>query len=68
VVNSNSNIATQKTVYDDVDYTAVSIEDLEGRLSMFVLSNNDASASKEHRLEIGSKIYAWEGPYYYTEK
>ena len=67
-VNSNSYIAELKVVYDDENYTAVSIEDLEGRTSMFILSNKDASASKEHRLTIDDRVYRWEGPYHYTEK
>lgn len=67
-VNSNSNIASLKVAYDDEDYTAVSIEDLQGRKSMFILSIKNASASKEHRLEIGGSEYQWSGPYSYIEQ
>lgn len=67
-VNSNSNIAELRVVYDGQDYTAVSIEDLQGRLSLFILSNRDASTSKEHRLDIDNKAYQWKGPFHYIEK
>ena len=67
-VNSNSNIAALKIVYDDADYTAVSIQDLQGSSSVFILSNEDASASGEHRLDIDNRVYEWQGPIHYTEK
>ena len=66
-VNSNSNISELKVVYDDNDYTAVSIEDLQGHTGILVLSNKDASASKRHRLQIGKRAYQWEGPFHYTQ-
>ncbi len=56
-VNSNSNIAELKLVFDDENYTAVSIEDLEGHTSMFIMSNMDATASKPHELKIDGKAY-----------
>ncbi len=65
-VNSNSNISKLNVVYDDKDYTAVSIEDLQGHTSIFILSNMDASASEKHRLQIDDKAYQWIGPYHYT--
>ena len=67
-VNSNSNIAELKLVYDDKNYTAVSIEDMEGHTSTFVLSNLDASTSKHHQIEIVDRTYEWTGPYHYFDK
>lgn len=67
-VNSNSNISELKVVYDDQYYTAVSIEDMQGNTSMFILSNKDATGTKEHEIEIDDKVYRWKGPYHYTEK
>ncbi|MGI9221331.1 MAG: alginate lyase family protein [Woeseiaceae bacterium] len=67
-VNSNSNIAELNVVYDAADYTAVSIEDLRGNTSMFVVSNNDSSESTEHKIEIGDKAYRWNGPYHYASQ
>jgi hypothetical protein len=65
-VNSNSNIAELKVVYNDQDYTAVSIEVRQGGMSVFILSNKDASASKEHRIDINNSTYQWIGPYHYA--
>lgn len=64
-VNTNSSIAALQVVHDDADYTAVSIEDVEGNTSLFVLSNTNATDSKEHTLEIHGKAYEWSGPYHY---
>ncbi len=66
-VNSNSSVAELKVVYDDRNYTAVSIEDVKGHTSMFILSNIDASASEQHELEIDDKAYQWTGPYHYGD-
>ncbi|MGB5722186.1 MAG: heparinase II/III-family protein, partial [Woeseiaceae bacterium] len=62
-VNSNSSIAALTVVHNDNDYTAVSIEDLEGRTSLFILSNADTSASSRHQLKIAKKTHRWTGPY-----
>ncbi|MGB7451224.1 MAG: hypothetical protein WBM36_03760, partial [Lysobacterales bacterium] len=66
-LDSNSNIAELKLVHDDESYTAVSIEDLEGHTSMFIMSNMDATASKRHELKIEGKAYQWSGPYSWFE-
>lgn len=65
-VNTNSNISALKVVYDAEDYTAVSIEDLKGRVKLFILSNKRASASEQHRLKIDDKTYQWTGPFFFT--
>ena len=67
-VNSNSNISELKIVYDDENYTAVSIADLEGRSSLFILSNRDASVSRKHQLAIGNRTYQWVGPYHFLDQ
>ena len=41
-----------KVVYDDKNYTAVSIEDMEGHTNTFVLSNLDTSTSKHHQITL----------------
>jgi hypothetical protein len=66
-VNSNSTIAELKVVHDDADYTAVSIETLDGQKRLFILSNTDASATKQHRMETDGAHYQWTGPYHYIE-
>jgi hypothetical protein len=65
-LNSNSNIAQLELVYDDTEYTAITIEALGGGKSLFILSNRDASGTEEHQIEIGNTIYQWAGPYHYT--
>ena len=64
-VNSNSSVQELKVVYDDENYTAVSIEDPGGHTRVFFLSNLDASASRQHQVEIGESKYQWTGPYHY---
>jgi hypothetical protein len=64
-VNSNSSIARLAIAHSDERYTAVSIEDLDGRKSLFVLANLDASSVAEHRLELGGQAYRWTGPHQY---
>ena len=66
-VNSNSSIAELKVAYDDENYTAVSVEDVEGRTSMFILSNSDATANTEHELKLDGRAYRWSGPYHYDD-
>ena len=65
-VNTKSNIAELQVVHDDTDYMAVSIEDVEGNTSLFVLSNTDAGKSTEHELEIDGTAYRWSGPYHFA--
>ena len=66
-VNSNSHIAELNVVYDDEDYTAVTIEDVQGHTSIFIMSNEDPSASSEHELVINGRTYRWSGPWRYSE-
>ena len=67
-VNSNSYILDLKVAYDDENYTAISIKDLAGQTSIFLLSNRDASASSQHQVVIGDKTYQWTGPYRYFDQ
>lgn len=64
-LNSSSNIANIEVVYDDENYTAVSITDLKGKGQLFILSNKDASESAQHKLSINRQDYSWTGPYHY---
>ena len=67
-VNTNSSISALKVVHNDDDYTAVTIEDLEGRTSLFIMSNVDSSASSHHKVEIANILHRWRGPYHYVTK
>ncbi len=66
-VNASSNIAELKVLHDDDDYTAVSIEDLGGSISLFVVSNTSPDKSTNHELEIDGRAYRWSGPYHYFD-
>ncbi len=66
-VNSNSSVSEMKIVQDDESYTAVSIADLDGNVSIFILSNADASATEQHKLKIDGRAFRWTGPYHYTK-
>lgn len=66
-VNSNSSVAELKVVHDDSQYTAVSIEDVDGQSSIFILSNKNASKTKAHKLKIDGESYRWSGPFYFSE-
>ena len=63
--NSNSNISELKIIYDDANYTAVSIKDLKGNMSVFILANKEASMSKSHKLKVDGKLYRWTGAYHF---
>ncbi|MDJ0711944.1 MAG: heparinase II/III family protein [Woeseiaceae bacterium] len=65
-VNAKSNIAALQVVYDDADYTAVSIEELSGTKSVFVVANSDSTPDAEHILKIDGNEYLWSGPYLYS--
>ncbi|MDU0353801.1 heparinase II/III family protein [Paraglaciecola aquimarina] len=66
-VNSDSHITELKVELDNNDYTAVSINDVQGNSKLFILSNNNAAPSKQHKLKVGSKTYSWRGTFHYTE-
>ena len=66
-VHSNSSISELKVIFDDENYTAVSIEDLEGQSSVFIVSNTDAAVSKQHQLEIDNRTYQWKGLYHFID-
>lgn len=67
-LNSNSSIAGLRLLHDDDSYTALSIEDVSGSESVFILSNANASAAAPHELDIGGTRYEWTGPYHYGEQ
>ncbi|MEP1870426.1 MAG: heparinase II/III family protein [Paraglaciecola sp.] len=67
-VNSNSSIDELKVVLDTSKYTAVSIKDVKGNANIFILSNTNASMSKQHKLKVDGKTYRWKGPYYFNKK
>ena len=63
-VNPMSNIAALKVAFDTETYTAVVIETLDNKSSLFIVANRDAATSAKHHLKIGGKHYGWLGPYH----
>lgn len=66
--NSRSNVASLDVLYDDANYTAVSIADANGEASVFIVSNENAAKSAQHLLNINGTTYRWAGPYYFTAR
>ena len=66
--NSNSSIARLQVVYDDDDYTAVSIEDVVGHAGLLIVANRDSAESQKHKLTIGGKTHKWSGPFHYIDQ
>ena len=64
---AKSSIANLRIAHDDEHYTAVSIEDLQGHASIFILSNQDPSAAERHELRIDGRVYRWSGPFHHSE-
>lgn len=64
-VNSNSSISKLEVVYDDENYTAISILDVKGNTRLFILSNKDPRESNKHQLTINDTDFEWSGPYYF---
>lgn len=67
-VGPNSSVSRLEVVHNGPAYTAVTIEDLEQRSSVFIIASGDASSTKQHQLKIGSKEYHWKGPYYFVDE
>ena len=63
-VNPKSNIAALKVAFDTEAYTAVVIETLDNKSSLFIVANRDPATSAKHHLKIGGKHYSWLGPYH----
>ena len=61
--NSKSSIAALNVIHDDENYTAVSITDLKGNSSVFILANKQTATDKAHKLKIAGKQYRWTGAY-----
>ncbi|WP_194766878.1 alginate lyase family protein [Tamlana sp. I1] len=64
-VNSKSNISELKVIYNDNDYTALSIKDLNGAVKTLIVSNGDASKTASHNLNIEGENIQWTGAYYF---
>ena len=61
--NSRSNVARLGVVHNSDDYLAVSIEDLAGVRSVFVVSA-EADQDASHQLDIDGQAFEWQGPFH----
>ena len=66
-LNAKSGISALNVIHDDNEYTAVSIEDVLGGSSVFIVSNEDANTSTDHEVEIDGLVHRWSGPYFYAD-
>jgi hypothetical protein len=66
-LNSGSNIEALKILHDGPRYTAISIESVNGHVSLFILSNADAETSNRHELKLGEREYSWSGPFFFGD-
>ncbi|WP_422859576.1 alginate lyase family protein [Flagellimonas sp. S174] len=65
--NSKSKIKELKIALDTDLYTAVTLEHTNGKLGLFVVSNQDSSVEKIHKLNINETEYQWKGPYHFVD-
>ncbi|GAA3638112.1 alginate lyase family protein [Flavivirga jejuensis] len=64
-VNAYGSVSSLKVIYNNENYTAVQIENVNGKIKILVIANNDALNKNEHHLEIKNKEYKWVGSYTY---
>ncbi len=62
-LNANSNIKSVKVLKHDDSYTAVKVVTLNSRELVFIVSNNQTSESKRHKLKLEGETYKWKGPF-----
>jgi hypothetical protein len=63
-LNASSSIANVELVYEDKSYVAVTIENKNGNVSLFILATANNSADRKHTLEIKGKTHSWVGAHY----
>ena len=66
-LNSRSNIEALKILHDGPRYTAISIESVNGQVSIFILSNADSETSSRHELNVGERRHTWSGPFFFAD-
>ncbi len=64
-VNSRSSIGDLSVLYDDDNYTVVSVGTVDGGRITLALSNKEATDESSHRLAIDGDELAWSGPFGY---
>ncbi len=64
--NSNSSVSRLEVIFDDDRYTGVSITDVDGNASVFIVANDNSAPGKRHRVRIAGQNFRWQGPYYFN--
>ena len=62
-LNAYSSIKNIKVAHNSDEYTAVTIENIDGKTRVFILANKDSAKTSTHNLKINNKEYNWIGPY-----
>ncbi|AUS04907.1 heparinase [Tamlana carrageenivorans] len=65
-VNSHSHIAEVKVIYNDNQYTAIAIKDIQGNIKTFIVCNSKVSGKEQHELVINGDTFQWTGAYYFN--
>lgn len=63
---SRSHIEDLKVVYNDDNYTAVTLKTIEGEIKTIIIANKEVGKTKKHKVIINNKEYCWKGPYDYS--
>jgi hypothetical protein len=69
-VNSNASISKLSIVHNDANYPAVAVEAVEaveGRTSLFIMSNSVAAPSSRHELNIDKRSFFWSEPHHFFD-
>ncbi|WP_225738030.1 heparinase II/III family protein [Flavobacterium sp. PL002] len=65
-LNATSAIANLELAYEDDNYVAVTIENKNGTVCLFILAITNNAIEEQHTLEIKGKTYSWVGAQYST--
>lgn len=63
--NAHSNFKSIKVLFDDDNYTAIEITNIDNSTKMLILANKENAANKNHLIEINNKNFTFKGSYHY---
>lgn len=65
-VNSHSHVAEVKVMYNDENYTAISIKDVQEHKIIFIVCNSNFAKDEQHELIVNGNTFRWTGAYYFN--
>ena len=65
-INAYSKIKNISILLDEKNYTAVKIETIKNKKTLFIISNNNNDKNLEHNIKIKGVSYKWKGPFTYV--